>query len=48
MGKVILGMSISLDGFIQDRGGSVGALFPDLDTLGTTEPMHEAIQTPAQ
>jgi len=44
MGKVILGMSISLDGFIQDRGGSVGALFPDLDTLGTTEPMREAIQ----
>ena len=44
MGKVIVGMTISLDGFIQDRNGSVGALYPDLDTLGTTEPMREAIQ----
>ena len=44
MGKVILGMTISLDGFINDRGGSVGALYPDLDTLRNTEPMRESIQ----
>ena len=43
MGKVILGMTLSLDGFIQDCSGSVGALYPDLDTLATTEPMREAI-----
>jgi hypothetical protein len=30
MGKVILGMTMSLDGFINDRSGSVEALYPDL------------------
>ncbi len=44
MGKVIVGMTISLDGFVQDRDGSVGALYPDLDTLRDTEPLREAIQ----
>ncbi len=44
MGKVIVGMTISLDGFVQDRAGSVGALYPDLDTLRDTEPMREFIQ----
>ncbi len=33
MGKVILGLTISLDGFAEDINGSVGALYPDLDTL---------------
>ncbi len=44
MAKVILGMTLSLDGFINDRSGSVGALYPDLDTLRDTEPMQEFIQ----
>jgi len=44
MAKVILGMSMSLDAFINDRGGSVDALYPDLDTLRNTEPLREAIQ----
>ena len=44
MGKVIVGMTMSLDGFVQDRGGSVGALYPDFDTLRDTEPLREAIQ----
>ncbi len=39
MAKVILGMTMSLDGFINDRKGSVGALYPDLDTLRSIEPM---------
>jgi dihydrofolate reductase len=43
MSKVIVGMTVSLDGFIQDRHGSVGALYPDLATLRTTVPMQEAI-----
>lgn len=30
MAKVILGMTMSLDGFINDRNGSVEALYPDL------------------
>jgi dihydrofolate reductase len=44
MGKVIVGMTMSLDGFIQDRTGSVGALYPDLGTLRDTEPLREAIE----
>src|SRR5581483_8665795 len=44
MGKVILGMTTSLDGFINDRSGSVGALYPDLAELRNTEPLQEAIQ----
>jgi dihydrofolate reductase len=44
MGKVILGMTMSLDGFIHDRSGSVDALYPDFNTLITTEPMRDAIE----
>lgn len=44
MGKVILGMTMSLDGFINDRDGSVEALYPDLAALRETEPMKESIQ----
>jgi len=44
MAKVILGMTMSLDGFINDRSGSVGALYPDLAALQDTEPMRESIQ----
>jgi dihydrofolate reductase len=44
MGKVILGATMSLDGFINDRSGSVGALYPDLDALRDTEPLRESIQ----
>ena len=44
MARVILGMTMSLDGFINDQGGSVGALYADFDTLRNTEPMQESIQ----
>jgi dihydrofolate reductase len=44
MGKVVLGMTISLDGFINDRNGSVEALYHDLAALQETEPMKESIQ----
>jgi hypothetical protein len=30
MDKVILGVTISLDGFAEDSSGSVGPLYPDL------------------
>lgn len=33
MGKVILGMTISLERFINDREGRVAALYPDLADL---------------
>ncbi|KKQ74456.1 hypothetical protein A2634_05480 [Candidatus Amesbacteria bacterium RIFCSPHIGHO2_01_FULL_48_32] len=45
MGRVILGVTTSLDGFAEDRNGSVGALYPDLDILQNTEIMREAMLT---
>jgi len=45
MGKVILGFTMSLDGFINDQNGSVGSLYPDLDELRNTEPLKESIKT---
>ncbi len=45
MGKVILGMTLSLDGFAEDSNGSVGTLYPDLDMLKETEYMAQSIRT---
>lgn len=45
MGNVLVGMTMSLDGFIQDRNGSVARLYPDLDALRQTDLLQEAIQT---
>jgi dihydrofolate reductase len=44
MAKVILGATMSLDGFINDRNGSVAALYPDLAALRETAPLRESIQ----
>jgi dihydrofolate reductase len=44
MGQVIGGMSMSLDGFVSDRGGSVERLYPDLETLRETEFLQELIR----
>jgi dihydrofolate reductase len=44
MGKVVLGMTMSLDGFINDRSGSVDALYADLTALREMEPLKESIQ----
>lgn len=44
MGKVILGATMSLDGFINDRVGSVAALYPDLAGWRYTEPGRESIR----
>jgi len=45
MGKAILGMTMSLDGFVNDRDGDVGCLYPDLEALRETELLQEAIRT---
>jgi dihydrofolate reductase len=45
MAKVILGVTISLDGFAEDSKGSVDALYPDLDTLRKTDLLQESIRT---
>jgi dihydrofolate reductase len=44
MGKVVLGMTISLDGFINDRDGSVGVLYSDLEAWRETPLGKESIQ----
>jgi len=45
MGKVIAGMAMSLDGFVNDRNGSVSRLYPDLDALRKTDLLQEDIKT---
>jgi dihydrofolate reductase len=45
MGKVILGATMSLDGFVNDRNGDVSRLYPDLDALRKTQVLQESIQT---
>lgn len=37
MAKVIAGMTMSLDGFVNDRNGSVERLYPDLEALRKTK-----------
>src|SRR2546423_8393875 len=45
MGKVIIGATMSLDGFMNDRNGDVSRLYPDLEALRRTEMLQEEIQT---
>ncbi|HYE67844.1 MAG TPA: dihydrofolate reductase family protein [Anaerovoracaceae bacterium] len=45
MGKVILGVTISLDGFAEDSDGSVNTLYSDLETFRETEVFKESILT---
>lgn len=42
-GKVVLGMTISLDGFISDRNGDLQSLYPDLEVLRKTEELQASI-----
>jgi len=44
MGKIIVGMTMSLDGFVNDRNGDTGSLYPDLPTLRDTPILAETIQ----
>ena len=43
MAKVVVGMTISLDGFVQDQSGSAARLYPDLEELRDTAYMQDAI-----
>src|SRR6266702_1653257 len=45
MGNVIVGATMSLDGFMNDRHGDVSRLYPDLETLRRTEMLQEEIRT---
>lgn len=45
MGKVVVGMTVSLDGFVNDRFGEVSRLYPDLAALRKTKMLQESIRT---
>ena len=45
MGKVIAGMTMSLDGFINDRNGSAESLSPDFDELLETATFKDMIES---
>lgn len=44
MSKVIAGMTISVDGFVNDQMGSLTPLYSDFADLQQSEPMQEAIR----
>lgn len=44
MSKVVGGMTVSLDGYVNDRDGSVERLYPDLDALRQSESLQELIE----
>jgi dihydrofolate reductase len=45
MGKIIGGMTLSLDGFVNDADGDVSRLYPNLADLRYTEALQEEILT---
>ena len=45
MGKVIGGMTLSLDGFVSDPQGDASRLYPDLAALVQSEVLQEEIRT---
>src|SRR5256885_10677108 len=44
MGNVIVGATMSLDWFMNDRNGDVSRLYPDLEALRRTEMLQEEIR----
>lgn len=45
MGTVRGGMTMSLDGFVNDRNGDVSSLYPDLEELRETEMLQEIMRS---
>ncbi len=45
MARVIVGMTMSLDGFVSDRNGEVGRLYPDMEAMRQTEQLQEVIRS---
>jgi len=45
MARVIAGMAMSLDGFVSDRNGDVGRLYPDMEAMRQTEHLRKAIRS---
>jgi dihydrofolate reductase len=44
MGRVVVGMRVSVDGFVADREGSSSRIYPDLDEIGENPVVKEAIE----
>jgi len=44
LAKVIVGMTISIDGFVADQNGNASRLYPDLAALRHTAYMKDAIE----
>lgn len=44
MATVIAGMTMSLDGFVNDRDGRVDALYPDFEAFQNSDVLQEAIR----
>jgi dihydrofolate reductase len=44
MGKVVAGMSMSLDGFVRNRNGDVGRLYPDFEAMHESEWLQESMR----
>ncbi len=44
MGNVIIGATLSLDGFMSDRNGDVSRLYPDFEALHKTEMLREEVR----
>jgi dihydrofolate reductase len=44
MGKVIVGMTMSLDGFVNDRAGSVEQLYADMAAFRDSDVLQESMQ----
>ena len=45
MPNVIIGATLSLDGFMNDRNGDISRLYPDLEALREIEMLQEEIRT---
>jgi dihydrofolate reductase len=43
--KVIVGTTMSLDGFMNDRQGSLGSLYPSLEDLRQTEMLQQSMES---
>lgn len=43
MSKVVVGMTISVDGFVSDRKGSIDALYSDFAEFVASEPLKQSI-----
>ncbi len=45
MSKVVFGMAMSLDGFVNDKNGSVSRLYPDFEGMVASDHLQESIRT---